>query len=204
MNHPYVYALAEGKGPSQGSLYKEVALASVGLLEPRTGIEPEIEEFVFPYVVLMSQECDLQQDRAARAGGVDDQDKWLINYLVCPAYPAEMLREGTHLEQLGRKAMRITSTPWRNIKQNQNQRYHFLAPCTDLQVPELAIDFKHFASISRDLFCRQYHTRHHYLASLREVYREQLSQRFAAFLSRIGLPVDHHRFAGELSHAAEM
>lgn len=57
---------------------------------------------------------------------------------------------------------------------------------TELGVPEFVIDFKHFFTVPVDVVYKQRKTI--YIATIGELYREELSQRFANFLSRIGLP----------------
>ena len=79
-----------------------------------------------------------------------------------------------------------SNTKWNFIKNNQDPRYHFLRKDLDLQVPELVIDFKHYYTIPRDFLYEK--IEHHYLGTMSELFREFLSQRFAFYLSRIGLP----------------
>lgn len=53
-------------------------------------------------------------------------------------------------------------------------------------IPELVIDFKHYYTIPTEEMYEAY--KENYLASVEPLYREDLSQRFANYLSRIGLP----------------
>jgi hypothetical protein len=75
---------------------------------------------------------------------------------------------------------------WGIILDNKNERYHYLLADIDLQVPELTIDFKHYFSIPRSYLYSS--RKDHYIASINELFREALSQRFAYYISRIGLP----------------
>ena len=109
--------------------------------------------------------------------------------LLCPAYPADKLREGNHLSFLGLKMSRIgktKSTSWKTLKHNDNPRYHFLNKSELTDLPELVIDFKRYYSVSRDYLYEIYNNC--YSISLNELYREDLSNRFFNFQSRIGLP----------------
>lgn len=54
-----------------------------------------------------------------------------------------------------------------------------------IQVPNLVIDFKHYYTVSRE---KMYNNLNNYFVSSKPLFREQLSQRFAYYLNRIGLP----------------
>src|SRR5665648_21353 len=141
----------------------------------------------FPYLLVLSQDCDLESDCRSHTNSKDTQDKFLFSILVCPGYLSEELREGTHLEEYKLKMQRINTDRWNNIKNNQNPRYHFLEGEKTFQIPDLVLDFKHYYAISRDVLYKNF--RDYYLGSINELFREALSQRFAYYLSRIGLKI---------------
>lgn len=146
------------------------------------------DELTLPYIVVMTQDCDLDNDFKNRSQtNPDKHDKYLRTVLVCPAYIAAEFKEGTHLEDLKLKMERYESKRYKQIKEQNNARYHFLDSDLNLQVPELVIDFKHYYAIPRDTLFRMYQD--HYLVTLNQLFREFLSQRFSNYLSRIGLPV---------------
>lgn len=140
----------------------------------------------FPYLLVLSQDCDLDLDCKYRTNSKDNQDKFLFSILVCPGYLAEELREGTHLREYELKMQTIDKERWRNIKNNQNPRYHFLKGEKTFQIPDLVLDFKHYYAILRDVLYDNF--KDCYIGSINELFREALSQRFAYYLSRIGLP----------------
>jgi len=82
---------------------------------------------------------------------------------------------------------RIPSDEWRKVCQNNVYRYHYLGNAEEQQVPELILDFKHYFTIPRDIAYRP-DFKKCYLATMDDLFREHLSQRFANYLSRIGLP----------------
>jgi hypothetical protein len=151
---------------------------------------------VFPYVVVMSQDCDLASDLRARNKGAPDEkcqeistDTVVESILVCPAHDKDLFVAGEHLAEVGLHKMaawRTTRSPWENLVKGLDPRYHYLPGSTELGTNDMIIDFKHFYTISRAKIYREY--QNHYVGSIGELYREQLSQRFACFLSRIGLP----------------
>jgi hypothetical protein len=167
---------------SQGDLLEDVTYKFTKI----TTDQVEINPIVFPYAIVMTQDCDLEQDYNARAGTQGSQDKFLQSILVCPLYLAEQLRGGTHLEKLKLKMESYNTNRWDFIKSNQNQRYQFLPANTSYGFPDLVIDFKHYYTIPRDDIYGFFIN--NYVASVDILYREDVSQRYASYLSRIGTP----------------
>jgi hypothetical protein len=91
------------------------------------------------------------------------------------------------------------SDNFRLIKHNNNPRYHYFAGWSPFQVPELIVDFKHFFTIPVEQLLEKYGTEEYYIASLKCPYREDFSQRCAAYLTRIGVPVAHHHVKPSVS-----
>lgn len=152
-----------------------------------------VEEIALPYVILLTQDCDLEQSvknsmTDESAGTVSKNNQYLPNVLILPAFPGESVREGDHLKELFSITQdRITSDPWKRIRENNNDRYHFLPSCTAFQIPELIIDFKIYFSILY-IELMKFYNNGGYLGTINELFRERLSQRFSNYLSRIGLP----------------
>ena len=150
-----------------------------------------VDEIIMPYAVVLSQDCDLESDYRNRQNEGKEQttqDKYLHSILISPAYLAEELRLGTHLSGpgFGVKMEYHNHSRWNIIKDNKNERYHYLEANLEMQIPNLAIDFKHHFTVARN---QLYESKgEHYIATLNELYREALSQRFAYYVSRIGLP----------------
>ena len=152
-------------------------------------VEGEIktDEVVIPYFFVLTQICDLKQDSKDRTkSDTEKRDKYLHSVLVCPAYSAESFRKGEHLKD-GRFIMeKYTSEQWSNVQKNQNPRLHFINKNEVFGIPNLVIDFKHYYTLPTSIIYRDY--KFHYLASLKDLFKEDLSHRFAFYLSRIGLP----------------
>ncbi|MCJ7575909.1 MAG: hypothetical protein MUO80_04425 [Dehalococcoidia bacterium] len=146
----------------------------------------------FPYTVILSQDCDLDRDFRARDSANNDsdldknQDKYLHSILLCPAYPAESLRRGNHLQDMQLKMEHIPTRKWDFVVLNEVPRYHYLENEMSLQIPFLAMDFKQYLTVPRDTVYEK--LQNHYIGTLNQLFREELSQRFAYYLSRIGLP----------------
>jgi len=135
----------------------------------------------------MTQDCDLNWDfEAKNSGETTDNDKYLPTVLVCPAYQDESFYAGVHLN--GWKMQEYKGRAIDKIKNNDEiNRCHFLIGDSKLQIPNLVIDFKHFYTLPTTILYEQYDRV--YLATVNELFRERLSQRFANYLARFGLPV---------------
>jgi len=147
----------------------------------------EVDEIEIPFFVVLTQSCDLEWDFGDRKKTIEEKrDKYIQSVLVCPAYIAELVRSGKHLERLGLIMENYNNERWNYIKKNNNTRYHFLKSNESIGLPDLVIDFKQYYTVPTHILYKMYNS--HYVGSLRPLFREDLSQRFASYLSRIGLP----------------
>ena len=171
----------------QGDILRDLEVverARVINTEPK---QLDVKKRLLPYAVVLSQECDLHQDLQNRKNlATSTQDKYLHSVLLGPAYPAQDVRQGVHLAQLDVKCEPLNSARWGTVKQNNNDRYHFLPAFDPLQVPDIVLDFKHFLTAPRGILLEFKPSS--YVASLGQLFRDSLSQRFAHFLARIALP----------------
>ena len=146
-----------------------------------------IKKIQYPLVVVLTQDCDLSQEFQFRYAEKQTQDKWLISVLVAPVYNAEHVFSGEHLSKLGLQMQQIrSSTEGRLLKQNRLPRYHFLEFSEGIPIVPSVIDFKHYFSVNVEYL--QSLRRSNYVCTVSALHREHISQRFASFLSRIGLP----------------
>ncbi len=165
----------------QGDILKDLSFVT-GAPEK----EEDKELIYLRYAIILSQDCDLERDFNDRESNVMDRDKYLRSLLVCPAFDLETFSQGKHLGDDWLIKTKNTGDI-EKIKQNDSlKRYHFLLAEKDPLVPELVLDFKHFFTLPRDFLYKQ--KKEIYVASLNEIFREELSQRFSNYLSRIGLP----------------
>lgn len=159
----------------------------------------EISKIVFPFVIVLTQDCDLEQDHTFRTMGKSTQDKWLISVLVAPLYNALHVFNGEHLSSVGIASQKINrkKTEGHLLQRNQSPRYHFLEFPQEVPVVSSVIDFKHYFSVPVPYLVEQKVSG--FVCSVSELYREDISHRFSAFLSRIGLPemFDSNQFENE-------
>lgn len=146
-------------------------------------IEPSVVQVDFPFAVVLSQACDLIQDFSGR-----QSDKpQLPDVLFCQLPFAQDLKAGCGGSDI-----------WKRIRQNKDERYHFLEKipleCDAFAegIPELTVDFKRYFTVPTDEVYRRLElgpTRRRTV--LCSPYLEHLSSRFAFFLSRVALPREH-------------
>lgn len=147
---------------------------------------PVMQREVYKYAVVLTQQCELDQDFRARQG-LNKPDKLIPNVLFCQADTAEELRP-----TIG------GSDIWKRVSQNKDERYHFLqkveavCDCLQQELPELTIDFKRYFTIATDeVYKRIEINEAKRRCILVAPYMEHLSSRFAYFIGRVALPEDH-------------
>jgi len=151
----------------------------------------EISKILFPYVYVLTQDCDLEQEFTNRnKQNPENQDKHLISVIVAPLYNVEQVYDGVHLEDIGLKMQTISKKQDKSdnklLRQNNNPRYHYLKFPEDTPITDSVIDFKHYFTVNSSLLYECKKTQ--FVCKVSELYRENISHRFSFFLSRIGLP----------------
>lgn len=162
--------------------YIEAAIENSGVVE--------ISKIIFPYVVVLTQECDLQWDFESRlegSGTGSTQDKYLLSVIVAPLYNAEHVFAGNHLDKIGRTMVRKSSDQKKILKNNETPRYHYIEFPQNVTIVPSVVDFKHYFTVNVEYLMD--HKRKNFVCSVNPIFREHLCQRFSNFLSRIGLPV---------------
>lgn len=174
------------KRVSQGDVFRNVECIEY-VAEKRGTIE--VSKIEFPLVVVLTQDCDLEQDARYKIKGKEkppSDDKRLFSVLVAPLYNAEHVFQGSHLADLKLKMQTIDSKRAKTLKQNETPRYHYLDFPANTPVVSQVIDFKHYFSVN--LSYLEKIRRQNFVCQISELFREDMSQRFAAYLARIGLP----------------
>lgn len=148
----------------------------------------EVARVVFPLAIVLTQDCDLEQDHRFRSKSRSTQDKWLISVLMAPLYNVEHVYQGEHLSELGIRMERVprTGNAGNFLRNNERPRYHYLEFDDDVPIVPSVIDFKHYFSATVTYLMGLKPTAH--LCSVAPLFREDIAQRFAAYLARVGLP----------------
>ena len=185
------YAASTSGGPlRQGEVLTGLRIKKLAVESVTDGSEDLLVTVPFAFVIVASQDCDLEQDHRIRFG---DSDK-------IPTLPSVLLYEVVTAEALkaSRPDLNRGSLPWTNAQQNKNERYHFLeAVPQDCDargegLPELAIDFKRYLTVpTEELYARTARGDVHRRSRLESPFLEHWSFRHAAFQCRVALPRQH-------------
>jgi len=148
----------------------------------------EVARVVFPLAIVLTQDCDLEQDHRFRTVAHPTQDKWLISVLMAPLYNVEHVYQGEHLSELGIRMEKVpkTGNTGNFLRNNERPRYHYLEFDEDVPIVPSVIDFKHYFSATAQYLIELRPTA--YVCSVAQLFREDIAQRFAAYLARVGLP----------------
>jgi hypothetical protein len=139
-----------------------------------------------PYVVVLSQDCDLTQDFEAKTNGSAGSDKLLPSILFCEAVVAQNIRANIQNKHL-----------WRKVVNNKDERYQVLQSVSADEdqlgqgLPALGVDFKRFFTIPRDEVYFRLKAEAKRRCYMSSPYMEHLSARFAYYQCRVALPADH-------------
>ena len=166
---------------SQGDIFQDIEiLEDIHIAKSKI----TVQKIIFPYVVCLNQECDLETDFNKKEGILCDNN--FLHIAIAPAFIFEQYLNGTHwgVIFLQNKPQKTNDTAIKKIMDNEIPRYHYLK-FPDADMPELVIDFKHFFTINRNALYSQIGKR---LCSLDDLFKEKINQRFSYYISRIGLP----------------
>jgi hypothetical protein len=165
----------------QGDIYENISFVQ-GV---KSASELNLDDIRLRYAIVMTQDCDLASHQRAMDNGKIQNRAVLPTVLICPAYPIEQFFEGNHIES--KDLGKFTDDKREKVMKNERQkRYHYIEKDIASGLQDVIIDFKHFYTISYDILLDS--REKHYVTTVNELYRENLSQRFTNFLSRIGLP----------------
>lgn len=173
----------------QGDIFRDIECIEYADIKEEGILE--ISKINYPYVLVLTQDCDLEQDYNNRnEEKANNNDKHILSIIVVPLYNIEHVYLGEHLSELNLQMQSISKKPDKsdnkNLRNNQNPRYHFLDFSNDVPIVNSVIDFKHFFTVNNEYLKRMKAT--NYICKIAELYREQISLRFSNYLSRIGLP----------------
>ena len=134
----------------------------------------DIQVLFYDLVVVMSQSCDLAEEK-------------IDIVLVCPVwqFPEFKQKNSFFGSKEGKKA----------LKRGGAVGYHLLNPChiQGFERPHLVVDFRNVYGVALE-FLQELAVHTESRVRLLPPYREHLSQAFARFFMRVGLPVDIEPF----------
>ena len=155
------------------------------IVENELGIE--VKKLHFPMVVCLNQDCDLCSDERDKQNQNANRNCRLLHLIVAPVFNFDSFIIGDHWGKLFDPGIKYKKdgTDLKKIKNNEDPRYHYLHFDGESGLPDMIIDFKHFFTVSTEYLYQNIGKR---VRAINELYREKISQRFAYYISRIGLP----------------
>jgi hypothetical protein len=146
-----------------------------------------------PYAIVLSHECDLEQDFNNKPGSNFKVNQELPNILLCEAVDAYIFEHDPNYEDILQR--KTESSAKKNFRGNKDSRFHLIEPippeydCLGQGIPALAIVFKRHFTMPRLALYQQiemgWAKRR---ARLKGPYVDDLCQRFHHFNGRIALP----------------
>lgn len=172
---------------SQGDIFRDIPY--IEYVAEESGVL-EVSKIIFPLVIVLTQDCDLEQDYRCRQPSrrPPTQDKWLLSVLVAPLYNVEHVYLGEQLSEvdIAMETINRGRSPGHVLRTNQNPRYHYMEFPPGVPIIPSVIDFKHYFCVNAKYLSKVKGTS--FVCSVSSLFREDICQRFSSFLSRIGLP----------------
>jgi hypothetical protein len=173
-----VYVISQTQGQlRQGEILSDVIQRRKSF-QSLTLENPEIEEIRNPYSIVVTQDCDLEQDYKARFPMMIVSDKLIPNVLLVQVVTVDEL---TGDLRKGRELLK-------RVVQNKDERYHVLekvAGADDVAgtgLPSLGADFKRYFTVPTDELYAQLGSGARRRTQLNSPYLEHFSQRFATYV----------------------
>jgi hypothetical protein len=195
-NAPIFYIIPRAEEPiRQTEILCNVRQHAVTLESLNNPDGVEVEPIDHGLAIVVSQDCDLERDfrrrEELRAGGtgIDRADAQLLpSILLCEVYPEATLQS----------IVKAQSSSRQQFRQNKLERYQFLRAveasddALGVGLEAMGIDFKRYFAVPTAELYAQLEGQCRRRCMLAPQYLEHFSARFSNYLSRIGLPKNHH------------
>ena len=153
----------------------------------------EIVELTFPYVLIVSQSCDMLHASRLISNEIHSEAKLMFSVLAVPMYERETIISGEHLRELCDDKIIdfkinspfITEEDKKVIKDGFHYRFHEIYFSDDWKIPDSIIDLKGFFTLNLTTINQIKEQR---IGRLNDWSSQQIVNKMSAFLSRVGLP----------------
>lgn len=175
----------------QGDIYKNVRY---NYIDTENDTSVDIIEYEFPLSVIISQACDvIAMDEIITAGG-GKPAKFMPSILMCPIYDKNISKSGNHLSDVFGELNLVFNKEdvyhkddYKIAERDWHYRFHALE-LTLNGSPVLSnaiIDFKHYFTVPISYLVNHKSNRIYHLD---DIFSEQLTLKFATYLSRVAIP----------------
>lgn len=174
----------------QGDIFKDVTYICDF---KRNDDEIEIVELTFPYVLIVSQSCDMLHASRLLSGDIKSESKMMFSVMAVPLFERETIISGMHLRELiDEKIMDfnindafITEEDKKVIRDGFHYRFHEINFPEEIQIPNSIIDLKSFFTINIMSINQIKKQR---VGRLNDWASQQIANKLSSFMARVGLP----------------
>lgn len=182
--------VAEDDYVQQGDIFKDVQYICDF---KRSDDEIEIVELTFPYVLIVSQSCDMLHASRLISSEINSESKMMFSVLAVPLFERETIISGAHLQELIEEKIVnfninptfITEEDKKVIKEGFHYRFHEIDFPEESRIPNSIIDLKSFFTINLTSINKIKKQR---IGRLNDWASQQIVNKLSAFMARVGLP----------------
>ena len=175
----------------QGDIFQNVKYSYIDT-EDDEGVN--IVEYEFPMAIIVSQACDViaMDDIILQKGG--KPSKFMPSILMCPHYDQSAAKSGQHIKDVfDHLSLKVEnentyqSDDLKVAKRDWHYRFHALTveTCSENVLENAIIDFKHYFTVPISYLYRHKNDR---ILQLDDLFAEQITLKFATYLSRVAIP----------------
>lgn len=175
----------------QGDLFRNV---KYNYIDAENDDSVDVVEYEFPLAIVISQACDvIAMDELINAGG-GKPAKFMPSVLMCPIYDKNIAKSGDHLAEVFNE-LRLAlnkedvyhKDDYKIAERDWHYRFHALQLSLNgaVVLENAIIDFKHYFSVPISYLIKHKDNR---LYHLDDIFSEQLTLKFATYLSRVAIP----------------
>ena len=178
----------------QGDVYKNVKYT---FLDSESDEAVTVCEFTFPMAIIVSQACDvISMSQMVESGG-GKTTKFMPSILMCPIYNKEIAKRTEHVREAF-DALKIqkmdsssdnlfSSNEYKVAEKDWHYRYHpiYIRINKKIVLENAVIDFKHYFTVPASYLVKQRKDR---LFRIDDIYAEQITLKYATYLSRVAIP----------------
>jgi hypothetical protein len=179
----------------QGDVFKNVRF---NYLDAEDNESADVVEYIFPMAIIISQACDVDAVSKMLKETTGKVKKFMPSILMCPIYDKEEAKGLTHLDSAfnelsikksGDKSEQLFSSKEYNVvEQDWHYRFHALTVGDkkgNIIMENAVIDFKHYFTVPPTYLYKNREQRIFHIDSL---FAEQITLKFATYLSRVAIP----------------
>ncbi len=178
-------------GLQQGEILRDVRQYNPVTIDDKL----KIETIEYPLAIVMSQDCDLEQDYTQRRSpNPEKQHRILANVLLCRIrLLKDFFPEFCRINSLSSKPDKaLSSTAWNYLTSNRDDRYHILYENPKHSLNHMAIIFNEYFTVPTNTLYREIsENKTERVCFLTSPYKEHLSTRFHYFHFRVALPENY-------------